>query len=889
VCATELGYEYDGGEYWPSFEERTPHWRQPITANRRNQLRSWFVRFQTTYHGVKPSGPWADQFSIIAWPITHAVLPRYMQWQFAKALYELRYQLAHLDTLSPVAIGQFLAANAWEASSRFRELLQQQELVGRIFLALMSERTLAGESPLYPPTLKRLVDGLEDVQSSREWLKETRLLVAERMKGAARTVVAGGPRREAGEATLGRMALRLRPTLMMRRWTGTSWRLEFDIPNFGDVARSDPELQQLLRSTRCKIAGTGDTWLPRGWLIVTGSRRRVVKQWPGPGTPLVQFERTDPALDPLVMETRLPGGPIWLCRLGADDLGREVMSSTVRPGRTYILLSETPILSRYDFLSACTIDCAGIHAVVLTIPDPVTFQTMTRLQQLGLQVARTVRIFPAGLLARGFDGEGHSEWLTTEAPCFGIIHDHPVDAYSLRLDAGPELHLDAPGPNTPVFVSIPTLPSGKHRLTVTAYRKEQGSLHASEAEGVITLDVRDPEPWIPGTASHVGLAITLEPDSPSLDDFWDGRTRLTVLGPAGHRAACEIRLLNGGGKELLAEAVATFDLPITASDWAKKFSAFTADDRRAWLFAEAASGQFLIKGEELGEFSLRLERDVKPLRWACRTLHKATALRLIDDIGSEEAPACRLLSLEAPVMAVALDAQLVLSGRDVESPGGLFEACSGRFRDDVVVSVPVTGHGFADLLIEPDLSTLEADAMPTAQILDALTRWSRARLLGPLVTMRRNHVFERIANKLYARLCGQRWADAEAAYLDTPHAGFARQQLLDALGVPRGFSTVLSHEFDRMEVGGESGIAWFFGVAARYQVSSNQGFCEFALRLAGSPQDVPGMVPTPALLDEFLSDIRQKDTVLRGARLVALLCASRNPGPFGGSFPRWKW
>ena len=210
-------------------------------------------------------------------------------------------------------------------------------------------------------------------------------------------------------------------------------------------------------------------------------------------------------------------------------------------------LSETPILSRYDFLSACTIDCAGIHAVVLTIPDPVTFQTMTRLQQLGLQVARTVRIFPAGLLARGFDGEGHSEWLTTEAPCFGITHDHPVDAYSLRLDAGPELHLDAPGPNTPVFVSIPTLPSGKHRLTVTAYRKEQGSLHASEAEGVITLKVRDPEPWIPGTASHVGLAITLEPDSPSLDDFWDGRARLTVLGPAGHRAACEIRLLNGGG------------------------------------------------------------------------------------------------------------------------------------------------------------------------------------------------------------------------------------------------------------------------------------------------------------------------------------------------------
>jgi len=65
VYATELGYDYDGGEFWPSFEQRTPRWREPITSTRRNQLRTWFSRFQTTYHGVKPSGEWAEHFSII--------------------------------------------------------------------------------------------------------------------------------------------------------------------------------------------------------------------------------------------------------------------------------------------------------------------------------------------------------------------------------------------------------------------------------------------------------------------------------------------------------------------------------------------------------------------------------------------------------------------------------------------------------------------------------------------------------------------------------------------------------------------------------------------------------------------------------------------------------
>ena len=109
VYATELGYDYDGDEYWSSFEARTPGWRESITATRRNQLRTWFEKFQITYQGVKPSGPWAEWFSIIAWPITHAILPKYLQWQFAKSLYELRHQLAHLERISVRAVGELLS------------------------------------------------------------------------------------------------------------------------------------------------------------------------------------------------------------------------------------------------------------------------------------------------------------------------------------------------------------------------------------------------------------------------------------------------------------------------------------------------------------------------------------------------------------------------------------------------------------------------------------------------------------------------------------------------------------------------------------------------------------------------------------------------------------
>src|SRR5438067_584345 len=81
-----------------------------------------------------------------AWPITHAILPRYLQLQFAKALYDARLQFARLQNPSPAAAGKLLASYAWDASSRFQEFLEQQELAGRIVLALLGQGAVKGQS-----------------------------------------------------------------------------------------------------------------------------------------------------------------------------------------------------------------------------------------------------------------------------------------------------------------------------------------------------------------------------------------------------------------------------------------------------------------------------------------------------------------------------------------------------------------------------------------------------------------------------------------------------------------------------------------------------------------------------------------------------------------------
>src|SRR5258708_22388362 len=85
IYATELGYGYDGEEYWQSFEEETPHWRENVD---RPFLRRWFQKFQTTYKGYLPHRDLATAVPIICRALTHAILPQYLPRQVSLTLFQ---------------------------------------------------------------------------------------------------------------------------------------------------------------------------------------------------------------------------------------------------------------------------------------------------------------------------------------------------------------------------------------------------------------------------------------------------------------------------------------------------------------------------------------------------------------------------------------------------------------------------------------------------------------------------------------------------------------------------------------------------------------------------------------------------------------------------------
>ncbi|MDR2379907.1 MAG: hypothetical protein LBE08_01805, partial [Bifidobacteriaceae bacterium] len=125
--------------------------------------------FHEEYGGAVPQGPWAAQFKKISWPITHAVLPVYLQRHLARLLYDNR-ALSAQYVRNRVALGEQLAGHAGMYGTRSRQFCENTDLLGLVASSLLVGQE--DESPfLSRSALDRLVSDVMSERHARAWLK----------------------------------------------------------------------------------------------------------------------------------------------------------------------------------------------------------------------------------------------------------------------------------------------------------------------------------------------------------------------------------------------------------------------------------------------------------------------------------------------------------------------------------------------------------------------------------------------------------------------------------------------------------------------------------------------------------------------------------------------
>ncbi len=884
VYASELGYRYAGDEYWQTFEECTPGWAD---HGDRHWIRTAFQDFYENYGGARPSGLWAEHFSIICWPITHAILPRDLQRQLARILYELRHGFQADMFESPHLLGERIAAASWRASSRFQNFAQEPALVGQIAAALLFHDDLLAAELILPATLERIASDLDQERRTRTWLHGA--------KTSARLVQLHGLRR-GGSQTVGPESTRdrqreqvselaLEPRVVLRPTSSSSWEVLLQIPDLSPLLARFPALREILTGSRCRVTGAASRAPMARGKVLHGSNQVLLQEWPRPDEILIRFDHSSPEIEGLLSTScLLRPGPIWLFRIQVDGLAYEVRGKVVRPGASYVLMSSNGPIQADGSGSPAQIDCAGLTALRFDLPDVVSRERQEGIESLGLALGRAVRVWPAGVPAAAWDGEGHSEWIFSHSDRLrlAIAADHSVDSLTVRVlgDEQQTLELKMGEIGEPMFVELPLMPPGKHIVRVTA--RSGGAQPALEV-GELTAVIREPRPWAPGVGDQSPFTVVIDPATPSLDDLWEGGVEVEVQGPEGRVVECTLSLFErGADAPYLVQKLPGMRLPVDPETWESRFDGQFRDVERVRnLYDRAQSCKIEFDAGELGIYSVGCEREFTPVRWIVQKHGSRYSLNIVDDTDRQELVEISRYGFEHPEQCDRVCSPSAGDQIEVPESGGMYVARAGSFGR--VVVLPPEVHGLEDLSTHGEVRSLTRSPLEITECLSVIELWSAARIPGNLAaSVFRRRAVETLLRSILETISGDRWARVEAAraagsenWIDSmvelipgrrygnTLAGRLKQDYPSLAGEP-----IQRRIADVQELAKSSLLLPASRPSAKGTIMSVAWLVEFALRLASCPDNVRTWAG--ANLTQGIELVLETPALARAARFLVL-------------------
>ena len=855
ALGAEAGYGYSGDEYWPALERRSGEWR---SNEFRQTLRDFYRRFEREFNGPKPIGRWADHFSIIAWPIAHSILPRYLQAHFARHLFDLRHELAQLARGGGTQIGNLLFKRYGGTSSRFRDFLQQTGLTSQIVLALRDVDLGGNGMRIKPEVLQRIVSDLEERPDARTYLRDARkliqstgIMISSRLQAAASTLpeIAGT-----------KVAALQRVRLAARRLGGGEFAIGIRLPDFRAILKEEGLSQARIADQRIRFAGEGERLLPASNLLTLSGQERKLNLFPDADASFIVPENSSHALAKLIGPvTRLEERPAWVLRRQADGLFREVLGGHVRARYDYLILCRRALARDILLDSGLTpvyLDVAGVAGYRLKAPDRLTEVFRAKLKSIGVGTMIGIAIEPIGL--NPAPGSELPTWLTTEPVMLRVTADYDATAFSMSVDGqSPTTVVCERGE---VLLELKLEP-GRHRVSV--------AVPSSTSNRIATLmeqfefSILAPGPWAEGMRDRSGFRLVLEPSNADFEALIGRRATIQVIGPSSRTIYWQLQTFDAAGQLAVSANIGSTkvgDYPSAVQSMFERLRTARSDH-----IDEAYQVDIVADLEELGRQALRFPRVVDPLRWKFDP--RSVCVRLIDETDHMGPLVVRRYALDEPLLKIDVDTEGAIAGFRLAAPGALLTARYKGMTASLFVSVPPAARvtDFAELGVRQRFALPEHIGAAAITLIDSLRRWSKAKPVGLLARLRRDITVEGLRRELTALCCGSGFATLVAS----PEVDFQRLQA--EVGGSQGFGFRM-RTYD-WPVDENEAVASFVEFARMYQVEDQPQLARHALTMAYGPlmlrlDNIEGKV-------EYLGRLLANRTLLRGAflaRAVALKC-----------------
>lgn len=852
VAAAEVGYTYDGDEYWRSFNESVPKWAE---FGDRNLIRTWFAKFIKQFGGARPNGPWAQQFPIIALPITHAIVPRYLQRQFVQHLAVTARALASLGDASALELGEEFRDRYVGGFRRFSRFLEEAEVTGRLLLALRDEQIEEQVPRFSPLTFRRIVGDIESMPQGAAVLRRARKVLRD-----ARISVPSG----AGGTSQSHRALSATASIRSARIIGRrdemgDWSLKVHISAFEKEISRDAETMAALQKLRVRFTDVECGWMPGIALHTLAKGIERPLRAPPLLQSLFEVDKPDSAIQPVLQRVgTLASASPWLlhCR---EDVAYPIEGRHVRAGLTYIVLHERPLPSSFQTafntrsLSSLP---AGLEAVEFTAPTRFSAEQLDLLTRAGLGHALRVRVDPVGLSPRWSGTENEISLLTSEEPLFELTADFPVTEFLVALD---DHRTRIQSSDASVVVSLGLLSAGRHQLAIGATSKAADL--AIEPE-TIELIVREPAAWTSASPSRAGLQFQVSPFGASIDDLVGGVASLSIRGPSGRLAILRAVFRANNGEALDQKQLLRERLPFSEERIKRVLDEFTKPGL-AELMQDTAKIDLTLNVDELGQSTVTFPHEVDPIRWKLEKNGHEWVSRLVDEADLTSTLSVFLYPMTTPQARRSIELGEAMIGVPIEPPGALLVAAAGATEYSVIMSVrPPTGVlELGDIL--PRCAMRPLAMAELKDVTCAYRTWAHARLKGPWAELRRSAVLKALHTALTALFVGKSWADKWADALNGSDAQLAiAREIPEAVGFgPAVLRNPSKWDGDLPEI-----VNTYTELAMRYRISADHGLCRIAVLLSFDPSQLDWPDTEKAEIDG--NALASQRALLKGALLA---------------------
>jgi hypothetical protein len=871
VVAAEIGYTYDGDEYWHSFKSQVPEW---FTHSNREAVREWFVDFTRRFNGFQPAGRWANHFSIIAWPITHSILPRYLQSPFAQHLYDLRHDLAANENASIDQIGQLLGNQYHGASARFENFLQQTALTARLVLALRDEDEQGSVTPIYRPTLARIVRDLERKGSSRGYLHDARRVLRDarlRARSGLGSQMQRGSSRSSSPETVATVPPGIK--LTARRTQDETWTICAALPNFAALMAQTGVTSATLDKTRLRFADRPDGWMPGRALLSYSDSNHPLLALPSPlSDPVIQSRGSAEPVNALTSQLKILSQAPWLLRVHEDGVARQVLGNHVRTAEDYIVITSSAVAP--DILSALSLRetaCAtsGVLLYQIRTPNVASPQFIQALSKLSFGYALQAQVKPFGLVPRWDDANACSAWLPNEEILLHLSADFHVAEFIVTVNGSGKTRV-AVSEKQDVLISLGTPPLGRYAVEIAATAVSDGStgkgLRQISPE-TLFVEVRSPVPWRQDVKMQTGLRVVLEPSDATFDDLLEKRASLSVQGPADRSATVEVRLYDVSGHVFDTTEIGRLELPTKDAFMARVIEKLARDPILSEKIQSAPRVELAFVADELGAVTFSFPHKVPPLRWKFARDDGRYVMRLVDEAGVAANTSIGRYDMQVPDRRSNIQPDSCVLGVEVDPPGSLFVATHDGHFYAAFASVPPRERmtTFLDLATNVALSVPGGSSRNITRLLAILRLWRRGRPLGSVAAIRKAEVLGVVERQIERLVCGGRWADRARRYRD----GDGRlEDLQGEVGGSPGFASRMRTTNWTWHSDSERAKAEFFRLANTYGVSDDKTICDLALRLAFHPTSIRLNDPTKNAHN--FEQLGTKSILARGAYFAKL-------------------